>query len=232
MENYPVHTSIKFWSEGDRPREKLLLKGKTSLSDAELLAILLGSGSRNESAVDLSKRILASVSNNLVELSRLEVTDLQKFKGVGQAKALTLVAAMELGRRRRGAEALERKTITCSQDAFEILQTYLADHNYEQFAVILMNRGNYVLRTHIISQGGTLGTVADPKKIFKLALENNACGIILGHNHPSGNVAPSDADVRLTRKLKEAGRMLEIDVFDHLIVGAESYFSFADEGRM
>lgn len=232
MENYPERTSIKYWSESDRPREKLLLKGKGSLSEAELLAILLGSGSKNESAVDLSKRILNSVQNNLVELSRLTVNDLQKFRGIGEAKAITLVAAMELGRRRRSAEALERKGIRASRDAFEILQPHLADIAYEQFVVLLLNRANHVLKTVNISEGGVLGTIADPKKIFKLALENNACGIILGHNHPSGNKSPSDADIKLTRQLREAGRLLEIEVLDHLILGAETYFSFADEGMM
>lgn len=232
MDNYPVRSSIKFWSEGDRPREKLLLKGKASLSDSELIAILLGSGTRNESAVDLSKRILNSVSNNLVELSRLTVSDLQKFKGIGLAKAINLVAAMELGRRRRGAEALERKTIRSSQDAYELLQMYLADSNYEQFIALYLNRGNQVIRTVNISEGGMVGTVADPKKIYKLALESSACGIIFGHNHPSGNIQPSDTDVKLTRRLKDAGRLLEIDVLDHLIIGNERYFSFADEGMM
>ncbi len=232
MEQYPARTSIKYWSESDRPRERLLLKGKNSLSDAELLAILMGSGNAHESAVDLSKRILNSVQNNLVELSRLSVGDLQKFKGIGEAKAVALVAAMELGRRRRSAEALEKKSIRASRDAFEILQPYLADISYEQFVILLLNRANHVLRVVNISEGGVMGTVADPKKIFKLALENNACGIILGHNHPSGSTQPSDADIKLTRRLKDGGRLLEIDVLDHLIVGAEKYFSFADEGIM
>jgi DNA repair protein RadC len=231
MENqYVDKNSIKFWAENDRPREKLLLKGKPSLSDAELIAVLIGSGNRDESAVELSKRILKSVGDNLIELSRLSVNDLQKFKGIGEAKAISIVSAMELGRRRRGAEALERKKIATSSDAFEIFQMKIGDLLYEQFAIILLNRGNEAIQTIIVSDGGVAGTVADPKRIFKLALENNAASIILGHNHPSGNLRPSESDIKLTKKIREAGLLLEINVLDHIIVGIEKYFSFADEG--
>lgn len=231
MQNqYPEKTSIKHWSEDDRPREKLVLKGKPSLSDAELIAILIGSGNRDESAVELSKRILKSVSDNLIELSRLSVSDLQKFKGIGEAKAITIIAALELGRRRRGAEVMERKRIQTSSDAFEVLQMKIGDLLYEQFAVVLLNRANEVIQTVVVSDGGVNGTVADPRRIFKLAIENNAASIILGHNHPSGNLRPSESDLKLTKKIKEAGLLLDINVLDHVIVGIEKYYSFADEG--
>nr|NQU93129.1 DNA repair protein RadC [Bacteroidota bacterium] len=232
MREYPEKTSIKHWAESDKPREKLLLKGKSVLSDAELIAILIGSGTKDESAVDLSKRILGSVDNNLIELARLSVKELEKFKGIGEAKAISIVAALELGNRRRGADVLERKKIQSSNDAFEIMQMHIGDAQYEQFVVLMLNRANHIIRVINISEGGISGTVADPKKIFKLALENNASGIILGHNHPSGHLKPSDADIKLTRKIKEAGLLLEISVLDHIIVGVEKYYSFADEGMM
>ena len=232
MKLYPEKSSIKYWSEADRPREKLLLKGKSALSDAELIAILMGSGNRGESAVDLAKRILNDVQNNLIELSRLSVGDLSKYKGIGEAKAISIIAALELGQRRRGAEAINRKKIQCSGDAYNIFQMHIGDALYEKFMMILVNRANNVLRAVNISEGGTAGTVADPKKIFKIALENNASGLILGHNHPSGSLKPSETDIKLTRKIKDAGVLLEIDVLDHIILGLDKYFSFADEGMM
>lgn len=231
-EKTPLSNSIRNWDENDRPREKLLLKGKSTLSDAELIAILIGSGSRNESAVDLSKRILKSVSGNLIELSKLTIADLTKFKGIGEAKAISVVAALELGRRRRGAEVLERKKIQSSRDAHEVLQTYISDSNYEQFVAILLNRTNQVIKVAAISDGGVAGTVVDPKRLFKIAIESNASSVILGHNHPSGNVVPSNQDITLTNKLKTAGTYLDIAVLDHLIVGDEKYYSFADEGKL
>lgn len=227
-----MRSSIKNWSEDDRPREKLLLKGKGSLSDAELIAILIASGSKNESAVDLSKRILKSVENNLIELSKLTVTELKKFKGIGEAKAITIVAALELGSRRRGSEVMDRKTIMSSRDAFELFQMHIGDSNYEYFFVIMLNQANKIIRTVNISEGGMTGTVVDPKKVFKLAIENNATSIILGHNHPSGSVSPSEQDKKLTSKMKEAGKFLEIAVLDHVIIGTEKYYSFADSGEM
>lgn len=232
MEENIRHSSIKDWSEDDRPREKLLIKGKGSLSDAELIAILIASGSKNESAVDLSKRILKSVENNLIELSKLTINDLKKFKGIGEAKAITIAAAMELGSRRRGAEVLDRKSIMSSRDAFELLQMHIGDQNYEYFFVILLNQANKIIKTVNISEGGITGTVVDPKKVFKHAIENNATSIILGHNHPSGSTSPSEQDKKLTTKMKEAGKFLEISVLDHVIVGVEKYYSFADNGEM
>jgi DNA repair protein RadC len=226
------YSPIREWAEDDRPREKLILKGKQSLSDAELIAILIGSGSKNESAVDLSKRILKSVNDNLIELSKLGINELIKFKGVGEAKALSIIAALELGRRRRGAEAIDKKKITSSRDVFEYFMSVFGDSHYEEFYILLLNRANKIIREIQISEGGVSGTVADPKKIFKIALEHNATSVILCHNHPSGNIQPSDTDIRLTQKLKSAGEMLDLPVIDHIILGEETYYSFADEGRM
>ncbi|MBU1009613.1 MAG: DNA repair protein RadC [Bacteroidetes bacterium] len=230
MENYQKRTPITQWAEDDKPREKLLLKGKASLSDAELLAILIRSGSARESAVDLSKSILHESSDNLIELSRKSVHELMKFSGVGEAKALSIVAALELGKRRRNAEALEKPVITTSKDAFERFYAGASDLNYEQFWVMMLDQANKVLRVISVSEGGLTGTVADPKKIFKQAIEYGACNIILCHNHPSGQLKPSDADIRLTKKMVQSGELIEIKVLDHLIIGGDSYYSFADNG--
>ena len=232
MEETSGRIPISQWAEDDRPREKLINKGSTMLSDAELIAILIGSGNQTESAVDLSKKILASVGGNLISLSKLNISDLKKFNGIGEAKAVTIAAALELGKRRRSAEAIQQKKITSSKQAHDILQEYLADANYEQFCILLLNRANHLIRTIVISDGGISGTVADPKKIFKMALENNASSIILGHNHPSGQVTPSDVDIALTRKLCQGGLLLDMPVLDHIIVGDEKYYSFKDEGKL
>ena len=233
MDIYQQKTSIKNWSEDDQPREKLMLKGKNSLSDAELIAILIGSGNREESAVDLSKRILRSVNDNLIELSKLSISQLQNnFKGIGEAKAISIIAALELGKRRRSSEVLIKKKITSSQDAFEIFQSHISDIQHEEFWVIFISRSNHIIKTCSISEGGMVGTVVDPKKLFKLALENNATSMILGHNHPSGNIQPSEADIKLTKKIKNAGEMLEIMILDHLIIGDEKFYSFADMGNL
>lgn len=222
--------NIKNWSPEDRPREKLILKGKSALSDAELLAILLGSGSKTMSAVDLGKKILQNVDNNLHQLARLTIKDLVKFRGIGKAKAITILAALELGRRRNQLEEQEKPKIGGSSDAYELLKSDLLDIPHEEFWVILLNRANRVVKKYQISQGGVAGTVADPKIIFKAALEELASGIILAHNHPSGNLKASQADVDLTKKLAAGGRLLEIQVLDHLIIAGQKYFSFADEG--
>jgi DNA repair protein RadC len=224
--------NIKSWSPEDRPREKLILKGKSALSDAELLAILLGSGSKTMSAVDLGKKVLQNVGNNLHQLALLSIKDLVKFKGIGDAKAIAIVAALELGRRRKGLEPGEKPKIGGSIDAYELLKSDLLDIPHEEFWVLLLNRANRVVRKYQISQGGVAGTVADPKIIFKVALEELASGIILAHNHPSGNLTASQADVDLTKKLAAGGRLLEIQVLDHLIIAGQKYFSFADEGLM
>jgi DNA repair protein RadC len=224
--------SIKDWAEDDQPREKLLYKGPAALSNAELIAILIGSGNNEESAVALSKRIMNEVNDNLAELSRLTISDLQRYKGIGEAKAITIAAALELGRRRSTSILNEKPQLKDSKTAFILLQKELGDLNYENFCILLLNRANKVLRTVKISDGGITGTVVDPRKVFKIALDNNATSIILGHNHPSGQLAPSDADIKLTRKLKEAGDMLDLPVLDHLIIGDGNYYSFADEGIM
>ena len=230
MLDYKPTTKILSWAEEDRPREKLLLKGKAALSDAELIGILLGSGTVSLSAVDLAKQILGSVDNNLTNLAKLSIKDLEKFKGIGEAKAITIVAALELGRRRKASELPQRQTITSSHDVFTLMQPHLLDLPHEEFWVVLLNRANVVMKKVQISVGGVAGTVADPKLIFKTALENLASSMILVHNHPSGNLKPSQADKDLTHKLKEAGRYLEIPILDHLIITETSYYSFADEG--
>lgn len=228
--SYENNLPIKSWAEDDRPREKLLKKGKSTLSDAELIAILIGSGSQEESAVELSKRILIQAKNNLNELSKMSVPDLIRFKGIGEAKALSVVAALELGRRRKDQPILSKPKISSSRDAYVLMRDVLDDLPHEEFWVLLLNRANKVLARNCISKGGFTGTVADPKVIFKVALEQNACGIILFHNHPSGNLNPSQSDKKITQQLKQAGNSLEIPILDHLISGENNYFSFADEG--
>jgi DNA repair protein RadC len=225
-------TPISDWAKDDRPREKLVSKGKSSLSDAELVAILIGSGNTEESAVELARRILQQSQNNLVELSKMSLNELMHFKGIGEAKAISIIAALELGRRRRSAEALGKPAVKSSRDAFEALYSSVTDLDHEQFWVVMLDQANKVLRIERISEGGLTGTVADPKKIFKAALNSNACNIILCHNHPSGQLKPSDADIKLTSKLVKSGEMLDIKVLDHIIIGQDEYFSFADEGML
>ena len=221
---------ITNWSEDDKPREKLMLKGKSALSDAELIAILIGSGSRSESAVDLSKRILASVDNNLNALGKLSISQLMTFKGIGEAKAISIIAALELGRRRRSEDAVELKKVTSSKVIFEIMQPIIGELPHEEFWIIYMNNSNKVISKSQLSKGGIIGTLVDVRIVFKTALEMGATALILCHNHPSGTLVPSDADKQITRKLKLAGESLEIKVLDHLIITEASYFSFADEG--
>ena len=221
---------ITNWSEDDKPREKLMLKGKSVLSDAELIAILIGSGSRNESAVDLSKKILASVDNNLNALGKVSISQLMNFKGIGEAKAISIIAALELGRRRRAEEVVELKKVTSSKVIFEIMQPIIGELPHEEFWIIYLNHSNKVISKSQLSKGGITGTLVDVRIVFKTALEMGATALILCHNHPSGTLIPSDADRQITRKLKLAGDSLEIKVLDHLIVTETSYFSFADEG--
>lgn len=227
-DSHPMN--IKSWSPEDRPREKLLLKGTTALSDAELIAILLGSGTAKLSAVDVAKKVLAYVENNLDALAKLSVKELMKAKGIGEARAITIVAAMELGRRRKEQLPEEKPKLDSSISAFNIIKGDLQDLPHEEFWVLLLNRAHRLIKKKRVSEGGVSGTVADPKIIFKLALEELASGIIVAHNHPSGNLKPSANDISLTKKLKEAGKVLEIDVLDHLIIGHQQYFSFTDEG--
>ena len=220
---------IKSWAEDDRPREKLLLKGKTVLSDAELIAILIGSGSRNESAVDLSKRILNSIENNLNKLGKLTVSDLQKFKGIGEAKAISIITALELGRRRRLEVALEVPKITSSKNVFEIMQPLIGELQHEEFWILYLNNSSKVLLREQSSKGGLTGTLVDVRLVFKKALDLFATAIILCHNHPSGKLQPSTSDKLITNKIKLAGETLDIKVLDHIIITENAYFSFADE---
>ena len=207
-----------------------MLKGKAALSEAELIAILINSGTVDLTAVDVAKIILKSVGNNLNDLAKLSVKDLSKFRGIGEARAIAIVAALELGRRRKEQDRPQRARITCSRDAYNEMIPHLIDKPHEEFWILLLNRANEVLRPVQISSGGVAGTVADPKLIFKHALEQLASSVILFHNHPSGNLTPSQADKDLTRKLKEAGRMLDLPILDHLIFTDSGYYSFADEG--
>ncbi|MBW8324666.1 MAG: DNA repair protein RadC [Prolixibacteraceae bacterium] len=222
--------SIKEWAVEDRPREKMLAKGIRSLSEAELIAILIGSGNLEESAVEVSRRILASVNNNLNELGKKTINDLQKFKGIGPAKAITIAAAMELGRRRKETEPEEKPKVVTSADAAALFVPLLSDLPHEEFWVLLLNRNNLVIDKMLVSQGGLSGTIIDVRIILKMALDKLASSIILCHNHPSGNLVPSEADKEITRKIKEAGKHMDIPVLDHLIIGNGAYFSFTDEG--
>lgn len=222
--------NIKSWSPEDRPREKLLLKGTSALSDAELIAILIGSGTANLSAVEVAKKILMHGGNNLNDLAKLSVKDLMKVKGIGEAKAITIIAALELGRRRKETEVDEKPKINSSKDAYDLVKGDLMDLPHEEFWVLLLNRANRVIKKKKISEGGVSGTVADPKIIYKLALEELASGVIVAHNHPSGNLTASQSDIDLTKKLKEAGKFLEVQLLDHVIVAGQKYFSFADDG--
>ncbi len=224
--------TIKAWAEADRPREKLMIRGKKALSDAELLAILIGSGTREESAVGLSQRILNSVENNLNELVKKTIKELMKFKGIGEAKAITIAAALELGRRTQHANIIDRPQIKSSRDAFNCIAPMLIDLSHEEFWILLLNRANRVMTRLRVSTGGITGTVVDAKMIFKKAIEGAAVSLILCHNHPSGNLQPSQADLTITKKLKQGGEMLDINVLDHLIISEKGYYSFADEGNM
>jgi DNA repair protein RadC len=212
--------------------KKIIHKGKTSLSDAELIAILMNTGTKNENVVELAKRILSSVQNDLLALSKLNVKELMRFKGIGEAKAITITSALELGRRRRDCEATQKTIISTSKDAYELLASSLSDLPHEEFWILLLNRAHKVIGKFSVSSGGLTGTVADQRIIFKKALDQSACGIILAHNHPSGNLKPSQADIQLTKRLVEGGRILDIPIMDHLIITETNYYSFADEGML
>jgi DNA repair protein RadC len=225
-------TSIKNWAMDDRPREKLFSKGPSNLSNSELLAILINNGSKQKSALDLAKEILQLGNNNLNELGKLTLKEFQQIKGIGEAKAVTIAAALELGRRRQAAAAFEKPTIRTSSDIATYLQAIIKDYSYEVFAVLFLNQANKINHFEIISKGGITGTVADPRVILKRALEEDATSIILCHNHPSGNLRPSKSDELVTKNIKEAAKYIDIKVLDHIIVSEEGYFSFADEGMM
>lgn len=226
------YISIKNLARDDRPREKLLEKGRSSLSDAEILAILIGSGTREKSAVDLCREILAFVNHDLNKLAKLSVQDLMRFKGVGEAKAITIAAALELGRRRKVEDFDALEKITSSNKAFQLINGMFQDLEHEEFRALFLNRANQVIGSELISKGGISSTVVDGKIIFKNALAHSASAIILAHNHPSGNLQPSQSDIELTKKLKEFGKLIDLVILDHLIVTNSGYYSFMDEGIM
>ncbi len=230
MGNENKHFSIKNWSEDDQPREKLLYKGKNVLSDAELIAILIGSGSRNESAVDLCKRILQQNNNQLHQLQKQTIQQLMQFKGIGEAKAITIVAALELAKRLQLSETKELTKINSSADACKLMQPLIGDLPHEEFWVLLLNNSNKVVYKLQLSKGGLTQTIVDIRLIYKTALEHLATALILVHNHPSGQLNPSQADNDITQKIKKAGNTLDIKLLDHLIITQNNYFSFADEG--
>ncbi len=229
---YENRIPMQFWAEDDIPSEKLLLKGTASLSDAELLSILIGSGIMGENSLDIAQNILASCQNNLCEFWKLGVSDLQKFKGIGKQRALQIISMFSLSRRRNAAEVVVKPKISSSRDAYTVLHSLIGELPYEEFWMLLLNRANKIIKKVKVSEGGISGTVVDPKKIFLIALENHACSIILGHNHPSGQCTPSEADIKITRKLKDSGSLLEIAVLDHIIVALDTYYSFADDGTL
>lgn len=224
------HLTIKSWAEDDRPREKMLSKGRSALSDSELLAILIATGSSKKSALDLAKECLTLAGNDLAKLSRLTVAELCKINGIGPAKAVTLVASLELGRRRKDKATVKKLRIVSSQIVYDHMRQYLQDLSHEEFYAILLNRANEEIRTVQISSGGLSGTVADGKMIFKAAIENSAHGLILVHNHPSGQLFPSDSDKSLTHKMVQFGSFIDLPILDHLIFADNGYFSFADQG--
>ena len=224
--------SIKEWAPDDQPREKMMAKGKAALSNAELMAILLRTGKEGQSAVDMARALLDSVDNDLIRLSNLSLDDLMQHKGIGEAKAITIMAALELGKRRRAAEANLPSEVRDSKDVFERFLPHIDDMRQEHFLVMYLNQGNHPLKVECISNGGTTHVIADPRIIFKKALEINATCIIVGHNHPSGNPRPSSDDRQLTKQLISAGKLLDIIVKDHIIIGNEHYYSFLDHGEM
>ncbi|AZA54783.1 RadC family protein [Chryseobacterium sp. G0201] len=224
--------SIKFLAEDDRPREKFMLKGKGSLSDSELLAIIMGSGNRDETALELARKILASVNNNWNQLSLLSVKDLTKFKGIGEVKAISIATALEIGRRRASQEIPEKPMISNSNGAYQIFKNHLSDLRTEEFWAIFLNQSNKVLHTAQLTQGGINQSIVDVRILFKTALDHFSTGIIIAHNHPSGNLKPSREDLDITQKIKEAGTFLNIQLLDHLIITQNSYLSFSDEGLL
>ena len=224
--------SIKFLAEDDRPREKFLLKGKSVLSDSELLAIILGSGNNEDSAVELARKILASVDYNWQKLSKLSIKDLMKFKGIGEAKAISVAAALEIGRRKAAQEIPEKEKVTSVNDLYKIFSQYLSDLQTEEFWAIFLDQKNHVIYKTQISKGGISGTLVDVRVIFRIAIEHFATSVVVAHNHPTGNLTPSQPDISITRRIKEAGYLLDIKLLDHLIIGENSFFSFSEQGLL
>jgi len=232
MQTYTNKIPMRNWAEEDLPGQKMLLKGVNSLSNAELLAIIIGTGIKDNNSLEIAKKMLESTDNNLNAFWRINYADLKKFTGIGEKRAVKLLAIFALARRRNESEALSQEKISSSRDAFEIFHSLIGDLPYEEFWMLMLNKANKILQKVRISEGGVSGTVVDPKKIFKIALDHHASSIILGHNHPSGNIQPSEADNKITQKIKDCGMMLDMAVLDHIIIGGEMYYSFADEGAL
>ena len=230
--NYENRIPMRYWAEDDLPSQKLLLKGNGSLSDAELLSIIIGTGVSGENSLDIAMKTLSICGNNLCEFWKFSVSDLQKIKGIGEKRAVKIAAMFALARRRNESEVIFKNKISKSQDAFEIFHSLMGDLPYEEFWLLLLNRANRVIKKVKISEGGVSGTVVDPKKIFQICLEQHATSILLGHNHPSGTVTPSEADNKITKKIKDCGLLLDVAVLDHIIVGDDRFYSFADEGTL
>ena len=231
-ETYENRIPMRLWAEDDLPSQKLLLKGNGSLSDAELLSIIIGSGVSGENSLDIAKKMLSTCGNSLCEFWKFGVSDLQKIKGIGEKRAVKISAMFALARRRNESEVIIKDKITKSQDAFEIFKSLMGDLPHEEFWLLLLNKANRVIKKVRTSEGGISGTVVDPKKVFKTCLDNQASSIILGHNHPSGNIQPSEADNKITKKIKDCGLLLDVAVLDHIIVGDDRFYSFADEGAL
>ena len=231
-QTYENRIPMRYWAEDDLPSQKLLLKGNGSLSDAELLSIIIGSGVSGENSLDIAMKTLSICGNNLCEFWKFSVSDLQKIKGIGEKRAVKIAAMFALARRRNESEVIFKNKISKSQDAFEIFHSLMGDLPYEEFWLLLLNRANRVIKKVKISEGGISGTVVDPKKIFQICLEQHATSVILGHNHPSGAVTPSEADNKITKKIKDCGLLLDVAVLDHIIVGDDRFYSFADEGTI
>ena len=232
MDNPENKIGIKAWAEEDRPREKLSGQGRRALTDAELIAILIGSGSRNETAVELSKRVLHHYQNDLNKLGKASIADLCNFKGIGEAKAIAIIAALEIGRRRNEQEAPAPEFLESSRDGYNLIKRHLVDLTHEEFWIIFIGRSHKVITLEMVSRGGLSQTIVDPKVIFRLALQHQASGIVLVHNHPSGSLKPSNDDITLTNRAVDAGKLLNIQILDHLIITDQGYYSFADEGLL
>jgi len=231
-QSYENRIPMRYWAEDDLPSQKLLLKGTGSLSDAELLSLIIGSGVSGENSLEIAKKMLSISGNSLCEFWKFGVSDLQKIKGIGEKRAVKICAMFALARRRNESEVIHKDKISCSRDAFEIFKSLMGDLPHEEFWLLLLNKANRVIKKVRTSEGGISGTVVDPKKVFKTCLDNQACSIILGHNHPSGNIQPSEADQKITKKLRDCGLLLDIAVLDHIIIGNDRFYSFADEGAM
>ena len=232
MQTYKNRIPMRNWAEEDLPGQKMLLKGVNSLSDAELLAIIIGTGIKDNSSLEIAKQMLGGSDNNLNSFWRKDYTDLKKFAGIGEKRAIKLLAIFALARRRNESETMSQQKVTSSRDAFEIFHSLIGDLPYEEFWMLILSKANKILKKVRISEGGVSGTVVDPKKIYKIALDHHSSSLILGHNHPSGNIQPSEADHKITKKIKECGILLDIAVLDHIIVGNEQYYSYADEGSL